>query len=585
MSQRTIKLSPEAIGHYKGTRLINLQDITEVIPPARLRKTLEDYARMVTRKYQLCTGLAGIDALAGIGFAYGLAQSLAAVVSGPPASAEIITGLIILTLALFVRAGTGYLNQTHSLDAARDIIKTIRLDLISDTLKSGGLGERQKGYFTTLFEDTEALEGYYARFRPIRVQAGFVPIIILIAVATQSVACALILLGALIPFITLMIVAGMASAEAARQQFVALARLSNLFADRIRAMALILSFDDAGRQSQRLGTAASSVANRTLGVLKVAFSSSAILEFFAALSVALVAVYCGFYLLNELPFPVPGWLDFTGNAYQGALFCLAVSVEIFAPLRRLSAAYHENQQAMAACERLMILRSHIETDERQPLSLSGPPAIEFNAVTVTFPDDPDYLIGPVSFSARAGSVIALTGPTGSGKSTLLRRLLSGGGENGPVLSGDILINGQKLNPEDNLTACIAWMSQTTPIIAGTLKDNLALACRSAGADDLQRVAEISGLRELMTSREGGFEHRLDERGSGLSGGERRRIGLARALLKPAPILILDEPTADLDPQSEADLLIRLKAAFAGRTVLMATHSAALLALADEVVAL
>jgi ATP-binding cassette, subfamily C, bacterial CydD len=262
------------VERYKETRLINLQDTTEVIPPAQLRKTLEDYARMAARKYQVCTGLGLVDALAGIGFAYGLAQSLAAVVTQ---SSGVVTGLIVLTLSLIVRAGTGYLSQTHSLGAARDIIKTIRLNLISDTLKSGGLGERQKGYFTSLFEDTEALEGYYARFRPIRVHAGFVPVIILIAVATQSVACAFILLGALIPFIALMIIAGMASAEAARRQFVALARLSNLFADRIRAMALILSFDDAARQSQRLGKAASSVAERTLGVLKVAFSSSAIL--------------------------------------------------------------------------------------------------------------------------------------------------------------------------------------------------------------------------------------------------------------------------------------------------------------------
>jgi ATP-binding cassette, subfamily C, bacterial CydD len=556
-----------------------------VISPQQIRSQLGQWSATLAQTYTVCTGLGLIDALAATGFAWGLAQTLWAVGARPQDAGEIITGLVILVAALGVRQAAGYANQTLSLSLSREVIKTIRLGLIADVLKSSGLGARHKGYFTTLFEDSEAIEGYYARFVPVRTQAALAPVVILIAVATQSVACALILLGTLIPFLLLMIFAGMASAEASRRQFAALARLSNLFADRIRALPLILSFDDAPRQTAQVARAAQGVSERTLAVLRVAFSSSAILEFFAALSIALVAVYSGFYLLHQLPFNIPAWLDFRGDPYRAAFFCLAVSVEFYAPMRRLSAAYHDHQQASAACERLMTFKAGLERKDVRQLSLTAAPSIEFRAVTCRFADDPDYRIGPVSFCAKAGSVIALRGASGSGKSTLLRQLLSAGGGGATLSEGDILINGRVLAPDEGMASAIAWMSQTPLIVAGTLKDNIRLAHASADAEAVQKVIELSGLAALMTSRPDGLDYRLDERGSGLSGGERRRIGLARALLKPAPILILDEPTADLDAASEADLIAALTSACAGRTVLIATHSEALLALADQVVSL
>jgi ATP-binding cassette subfamily C protein CydD len=206
--------------------------------------------------------------------------------------------------------------------------------------------------------------------------------------------------------------------------------------------------------------------------------------------------------------------------------------------------------------------------------LIAAPEISYDGVVCGFPDDPDFHIGPVSFTAIPGQIIALKGPTGSGKTTLLRLLLGYGHR----LSGEVRIDGQPLG---DISDGIAWVSQSPPILAGSLADNLRVANRSASDDQVRQAIDLFGLDAVAEARTGP----LNERGSGLSGGERRRIGLARAWLKDAPILLLDEPTADLDAQSEAGLIAQLPALFKGRTVILSSHSPKLCALADQVVEL
>jgi ATP-binding cassette subfamily C protein CydD len=537
--------------------------------PKAARAQLTAWAKPKARDMTLTAILGLLEAACAAGFAWGVSHLVTSLWAGGK-NPNLILFVILITISSITLKGMIYVfNQKLSFKISRELIQIIRYDIfgkaIAERLHSG----MHSGQFGALFEDTEALEGYYARFTQATFQAGVVPLVMIAVVATQSLVCAALLGLTLLPFVALMALLGLSSAAESRRQLDALSRLSNLFSDRVRAMLLILSFDNGPRQAKALGRAAQDVARRTLRVLKLAFMTSAVLEFFSALSIALIAVYCGFSLLGELPFKAPETLTF-----PAAFFVLALSPEIYAPIRRLSAAYHDRQTALAAAQRLIALQT--ASEPTSPPRLSGPPEIVFDDVTLGFSDDPDFRIGPATFTAAPGSVTALTGPTGAGKTTLLRVPLG----QGQVTGGDIRING---TPMADLTADIAWVSQNPPILAGTLYDNLVLANRAADPAAIERAINLVGLRDVVEAR--GLHAPLDERGSGLSGGERRRIGLARAVLKDAPILLLDEPTADLDAASEAEIIALLPAIFSGRTVILSSHSAAVNALAGQQVAI
>ncbi|HTM79887.1 ABC transporter ATP-binding protein/permease [Asticcacaulis sp.] len=511
------------------------------------------------------TGL--LEGLCIIGFAWGLSHMVSDLFGGPQSFSRLVLPLTVTVVSLACRAVLGLLNQKLSMQSARRIISHLRLDLMARALDGRIDSPRHQGRLNALFEDTEALEGYYARFRQCDFQARILPLVFIALMAMASPVSAGILLLTLLPFVALMAILGLTSAEESKRQLDALSRLSNLFVDRIRALPLILSFDAGPRQVHHVGRAANEVAERTLSVLKIAFVTSAVLEFFSALSVALIAIYCGFYLLGELPFEVPETLTFAT-----AFFVLALAPEVYAPMRRLAAAYHDQQTAMAATQRLMEI--DILPESTPAARLTAAPEITYTEVVCGFADDPGFRIGPVSFTAAPGQVIALKGPTGSGKTTLLRLLLGPG----HLASGEMRIDGLPLT---DIGESIAWVSQSPPILTGSLADNLRIANRAARDDQIRQAIKLFGLAAVAEAR----TDKLNERGSGLSGGERRKIGLARAWLKNAPVLLLDEPTADLDAQAEADLIAQLPALFKGRTVILSSHSSRLCALADQVVEL
>ncbi len=516
--------------------------------------------------------LAVTENLTVVAFAWGLSHAVTYLWHGTQTLATLAVPIAAMVGALALRAILIFVTNRLNQATARSIVRHIRSDITAKAL-AGRIDTRaQAARLNSLFEDSEGLEAYYARFAPAALQARIVPVVVLGVIATQSWVAAALLALALIPFVTLMALLGMSSAAEARRQLDALSRLSNLLIDRVRALPLILAFNDGARQVATLGHAARDVAERTLRVLKIAFITSAVLEFFSALSVALIAVYCGFYLLGELPFRAPEPLTLAT-----AFFVLALSPEIYAPMRRLAAAYHDRQTAMAAAERLMAIAVTELPVAAAPLT--APPAIRYDAVTVSFADDPEFRIGPVSFTCAPGSVTCLSGPTGSGKTTLLRLLLD------PGRVADITLNGRAIGPDHDIAGHIAYVAQAPPILAGTLRDNLRLAHRTADEAQINEAITRFGLADLIARRDGGLDTLLDDRGTGLSGGERRRIGLARAWLKPAFLVVLDEPSADLDAAAEDELTKLLPTLFAGRTVLMSSHSARLQALADQVISL
>jgi len=417
-------------------------------------------------------------------------------------------------------------------------------------------------------DGVEALDGYYARFNPARLAAAVSPVLIIALCAIASPVAAGILTLTLVPFAFGMILTGTAAAAESRRQFLALERLSGLFLDRVRALPTLLSFQAEAHTTAEIARSADELERRTGRVLKIAFLSSGVLEFFSALSVALVAVYCGFNLLHLLPFPVPESLTLSQ-----AFFVLAMAPEVYAPMRRLAAAYHERQAAEAAAVSVANALPPAPTRARRAPVTAPAPAIRFRGVTITY-DDGASPVRDFDLDVPAGSIVTLVGPSGSGKSSLLHLLLG----LAPLAGGEVEADGVTLSAAGNFTDRVGWASQAPVVVPGTLGDNIALAARGASRQRLQAVATLAGL-------DGDLDRVLDERGGGLSGGERRRLGLARALLKPAPILLLDEPTANLDAASEAALLPVIRAAARGRTTLIATHSAAVESIADVVVRL
>lgn len=512
------------------------------------------------------------DNLLVVGFAWGLSHAVTNLAGRNPDLSSVLAPAAILVVVMTARAVLGLYAHRLNVRSAQRIVRRIRGDFMSLALAGRIDARANAAGLNTLFEDSEQLEAYYARFRPAELQARVLPLLILGIIASHSWVAAVILAATLLPFVALMALLGMSNAAEAKRQMDALSRLSNLLLDRIRALPLILAFDDGRRQTQTVGRAAHDVAERTLRVLKIAFVTSAVLEFFSALSVALIAVYCGFYLLGELPFTSPEPLTFAT-----AFFVLALSPEIYAPMRRLAAAYHDRQAAMAATERLMAIA--IMDAPIAATIMTTPPEIVYDKVVVSFADDADFCIGPVSFACAPGSVTCLSGATGSGKTTLLRLLLE------PGRAAGVRVDGRHIGPDHDVSGQIAYVAQTPPILAGSLRDNLRLANRHADDASVAEAVTRFGLGDLISRREGGLDTVLDDRGTGLSGGERRRIGLARAWLKPALVVLLDEPSADLDAAAEDELMALLPALFEGRTVLLCSHSARLKGMADQVIAL
>lgn len=413
----------------------------------------------------------------------------------------------------------------------------------------------------------EDVHYYHARFQPLRRAAVIAPLMIAAAAAVASPVAAGILIATLFPFALGMALAGMAAGKAAREQLDALSRLSGLFVDRVRTLPIILGFGAQDRVVRQLSHSTNEVAERTVRVLRVAFASGAILEFFAALSVALVAVYCGFNLLGLLPFPVPETLTLTQ-----ALFVLALAPEFYLPFRRLAAAYHDRQIGEAAMQRLAGLNIGTQV-QAPPPALLAPPMLRFCEVVI---DHGERQIGPFSFDVPAGRTTALLGPTGIGKSSLLHALLN----LADVASGTIMLDGHPL-PTAGLGGAVSWAGQATALLPGSIADNIALGDPAASRSDLTNAADLAGLASMLADRAGGLDAHLDAQGGGLSGGERRRIGLARAALRNAPLWLLDEPTADLDAESARAVMNRLLSHARGRTILLVTHSASLAALCDR----
>jgi ATP-binding cassette subfamily C protein CydD len=422
----------------------------------------------------------------------------------------------------------------------------------------------------TAVDQVEALDSYFARWLPTATLAWAAPLLVLLAVVPVDpfAALAMAIGGALVP--VGMALAGIGAAVASQQQFEAMARLQTRFLDRVRGIATIVLAGQAEAEAVRLQAAAQELASRTMRILRVAFLSSAFLDAAAVAVLVILAARAGAAWRAGTLHPV------------AVVFTLVLVSEFFAPLRAFAAAYQDRIHASTAAATLGTEAA--STAQAPEPGVAGPAirTVSASGVTVAFDDVSfswDPARGPalsgVSFRVPAGETAVLVGPSGSGKSTVMELLL---GFAAPS-SGRITINGADLATltPAALSRITAWIGQRPVLFAGSIRDNIRFGQQDATDAAIEDAARAAGLQAVAAGLPQGLDTIIGEGGYGLSGGQAQRVAIARAFARNAPLLLMDEPTAHLDPATEADVLESLKRLAIGRTVIMAAHSSAAMA--------
>ncbi len=522
------------------------------------------------RKPILLAAIAGItNGLGVIVQSAALAYILQAVIIDKLPWASLITPFLVLAAMFILRSVCVYWHQIWGFEAGAQVRTSVRQQLFDKflTLGPAGIKQRQSGELAAVtLEQVDALENYFSRYLPQQTIVGVLPIIMIIVVMPVNWVVGLIFLatGPLVPIF--MALVGMGAASANRSQFLAMARMSGYFLDRLQGLATLKLFGQANQELVNINKIADGFREKTMAVLRIAFLSSAVLEFFSAVAVALVAVYVGLGLLGLVHFGPAEHINLSE-----ALFVLLLAPEFFMPLRQLAINYHDRAAALGATDAILaILEQDIELPKIAESSAddarrsSGGFLIEFNNVGKCY--GKRQVLTDIKLHIAAGEKVALVGESGAGKTTLLNLLL--GFE--AASEGQVLLNGQAVN-RDYAAKAIAWIGQNAYIFHGSIKDNIALADPDASEQSIDNAAQAAGVIEFSAQLPEGLLTSIGERGYGLSGGQVQRIALARAFLKNADIVLLDEPTANLDAANKTVLLDVIERLFADKTLIIASH--------------
>ncbi len=487
--------------------------------------------------------------------------------------------LILFALAL-ARFACSAFGETQSATAAAEVHRTLRREVLShiNALGPVGLADRATGETVAALTDSlRAIEPYYSRYLPAASLAALLPSAIFLAVVPYDWISAIVLIvtAPMIPLFMVLIGAG---AERLNQrQWRKLARLSGHLLDAIQGLTTLKVFGASRREAANVAAMADDYRRETMGILRLAFLSSLVLEFFASISIALVAVFIGFRLL---------WGDLS---FFNGFFVLLLAPEFYLPLRTLGSAYHSRMEAIGAGERIVALLSLEPAGARPPdsgsvkhVDVDGRDSrIQLDGVSVEFPDGRIGLRS-VDLEIIPGETLALVGPSGGGKSMVLNLLL---GFVSPS-KGHVRVNDLVLDDID--LSCwrdeVTYLPQRPHVFDASIRSNIAMQFDGGPVDGdrLLDAARRAHIDHVISALPEGFDTRLGERGYGLSGGEVQRLALARAFYRDAPIVLIDEATAHLDSESEAIVADGLANLVANRTCVMIAHRSATLQFADRV---
>jgi len=545
---------------------------------------LLQYARSTKGFLVLAVVLGAITAVIVIIQARLLSDVIVRVTSEGAQWADVRDSVIAIAGVFAVRAALAWLAEAAAVRASARAKEELREGVVAHVLALGPAGPaaRAPGETAALItRGVDALDGYYARYLPQLVLAVIVPVAVLLTMLGQDILSAVIVAVTLPLIPVFMILIGLYTRARVDRQWETLAVLSGHFLDLVSGLPTLKAFGRAKSQVEAIRAIGDRYRSTTMGVLRVSFLSSLALELLATLSVALVAVSVGLRLAEGQ------------MTYSVALFVLLLAPEAYLPLRLVGQHFHAAAEGLGAADRVFtILETPVPVGGSVTLP-PGPIELRIDNLVVAFPDRPTPALSGATMIARPGTVTAVVGGSGGGKSTLLSAILGFvPAQSGSVVvvAGDSESDLQSLDLE-SWRQRVSWLPQRAQLPAARLAERPtlreALGLRGEVADAaLWQALETAGLAEEIRSRPDGLDTRLDADGGGLSVGQMRRLTLARALVSPSDVVLLDEPTAALDPASEQAVVDAVRGlATAGATVIVVAHRPALLEAADQVLRL
>ena len=533
-----------------------------------------------SRSALLLTVLSGFLAgLLTIGQAYLLSNTVNGVFLQRQTLADVFPWLRLILIIIAGRAFLTWVNEVSANIVAVRIKSDLRERLFTHIMNLGPAytrGQRTGELTTAAVEGIEALDAYYSQYLPQLVVTALIPISILIVVFPIDLLSGIVMLvtAPLIPFFMIMI--GKGAEVVTKRQYQTLSRLSAHFLDSLQGLTTLKVFGQSKAHAKNIEKVSNQFRDTTLSVLRITFLSALALELLATLSTAVIAVEIGFRLLYAR-------MDF-----QPAFFILILAPEFYLPLRNLGARFHAGMSGTTAAKRIYEIldtpvSSHqlVEAKDRSHQPPEKVSSIRFENVSYIYPDETTPALDDINVEINAGQHIALVGASGAGKSTLISLLL---GFAQPT-TGKIIVNKEAFIPLDQLRTSIAWVPQRPHLFHDTLATNIRLGKPEATHEEMIEAAKAAHLHEFIETLPEKYETIIGESGARLSGGQAQRLALARAFLKNTPILILDEPTSSLDPETETLLEESTRRLMQGRTVITIAHRLNTIFRADQILVL
>src|SRR5215211_7592051 len=472
--------------------------------------------------------------------------------------AAVTPQILALSGAVVVRPGLLWVREVTAQRGAVRVKSELREQLLSQVFRLGpayAAGERSGELVTTATEGVERLEPYLVRYLPQVALSAFVPLLVAAYILPRDLASAVLLLVTAPVIPIMMVLVGSYAEEHTKRHWLALSRMGAHFLDALQGLTTLKTFGHAAEEKERVARVSDEFRKRTLKVLRFAFLSGLVLEFMTAAAIS----------------------------FEQAFLVLLLTPEFYKPLRELGAGRHAGMEGKAAAERIFeILATPVPPrgGGRVLDPLSGGLTVELSGVRFAYPGSEQPALCDVSLTLQAGTRTAIAGRSGSGKSTLVNVLL----RFLDTQDGTVAANGVPIRelPVATWREHVALVPQRPYLFYGSVLENIRLARPGASRPEVEEAAELAGAAEFIRRMARGYDAQIGERGLRLSGGEAQRLAIARAFLKDAPLLVLDEPTSSLDPESEGLIRVALERLARGRTALIVAHRLNTVRTADRI---